>query len=177
MSFDLPEHFVYQPQSIEFVTAAAQVCRVLEQAKEFAPSQLVAELCQRLPVLYSKATALQTPSSDDAFLEQFVYEDDYYAVQSALQTALGGQDTFLDSFHPDMAYSEMPVISTISEYLADTYQELKDMAGNFQTGDEAVMQASLSICKESFTAHWGRKLLSALCALHAIDPEQLENNK
>jgi hypothetical protein len=52
--------------------------------------------------------------------------------------------------------------------LADIYQELKDMAAAFQTGDEPVMNDAVVLCREAFDTHWGSKLLSVTRALHEI---------
>ena len=56
----------------------------------------------------------------------------------------------------------------ISEGLADIYQELKDLAAAFQTGEEPIMNDAVVLCREAFDSHWGQKLLAVMRALHAL---------
>ncbi len=65
-------------------------------------------------------------------------------------------------------YTDEVQTAYISEGLADIYQELKDMAAAFQTGEEAVMHDAVVLCREAFEIHWGRKVLAVLRALHEI---------
>ncbi len=169
--------FAYQQGTIEFVTVSAQLCRLLENLPDRAT--LMRQLKVILPLLYIKGQLVECPSDTvDAYLEQFVFEADYESLRLQLQTLLGEHDAFLDSFHPDMAFTPEPPAAEISEYLADIYQELKDMAGNFQTGDEDIMTCAVVAAIEAMRQHWGRKLLSALAALNAIeDTDNEDENK
>ena len=73
-----------------------------------------------------------------------------------------------DNFHKDMRYSDEPITAFVSENIADIYQEVKDLACNYQTRDEAVMNDALVNCLEAFEQHWGQKLLNVLRPLHAV---------
>ena len=63
----------------------------------------------------------------------------------------------------------------ISEGLADIYQELKDLAAAFQTGEEAIMHDAVVACREAFAAHWGQKLLAVMRALHSLSHSDIED--
>ena len=65
-------------------------------------------------------------------------------------------------------YTDEIQTAYISEGLADIYQELKDLAAAFQTGEEPVMNDAVVLCREAFDNHWGRKLLAVMRALHEI---------
>ena len=54
--------------------------------------------------------------------------------------------------------SEVPLTASISENLADIYQDLKDFALSYRTGDEFVMQEALWECVDNFKNYWGQKL-------------------
>ena len=45
---------------------------------------------------------------------------------------------------------------------------MKDLACNYQTQNESVMNDALVACLEAFEQHWGQKLLNVLRPLHAI---------
>ena len=165
----LPDHVVYTPQVIEFVTVVAETCLLLEQASNLERTEFIQRSVKLLPLLYQKAIVLQIPEAifeDGA--ERFVSEEDYLYVKEQVELILGADDSYLEVFHPDMAISDTPIAAFISEDLADVYQEIKDFAANYQTMDTDVMNDALVVCLEAFGQHWGQKNLNALKALHSI---------
>ncbi len=164
----LPNHYVFSPAVIDFVTVVAETCFLLERASEESRSQFIEKSVKILPLLYLKASLLEKTEADYDLVERFVTEQDYLFVKEQLEVLLGEKDSYLETFHPDMAFSDTPVAAFISEDLADCYQELKDFASNYQSADVEVMEEALTICLEAFGEHWGRKLLNALKALHQI---------
>lgn len=170
MSTDqLPDHIVYSRNVIEFVTVAAETCLFLEHTLEFSKTDFVGKIVKILPLLYLNASLVETPDSvyEDS-TERFVSEEEYQFVREQLMQILGGDDSYLEVFHPDMALSDTPIAVFLSEDLADIYQELKDFAANYQLGDVDIMNDALVICLDAFKEHWGQKLLNALRALHSL---------
>lgn len=170
MSTDqLPDHIVYSQPVIEFVTVTAETCLFLENASEMTKTEFVRKTIKFLPLLYLKASLLEIPEpvfEDGA--ERFVTEEDYLYVKEQIEQLLGADDSYLETFHPDMSISDTPIAAFISENLADIYQELKDFAANYQLADMDVMNDALVVCLQAFGEHWGQKLLNSLRALHAI---------
>ena len=165
----LPDHLVYSPAVIEFVTVTAETCLFLEHATEFSRTDFVQKIVKILPLLYLKASLVEIPESVfDELPERFVGEEDYLFIKEQVEQLLGPDDSYLETFHPDMAISDTPIAVFVSENLADIYQELKDFAANYQLADVDTMNDALVVCLESFGEHWGQKLLNALRALHAI---------
>ncbi len=168
-SIQLPDHIVYSPAVIEFVTVVAETCLFLEQATEQTREDFIQHSVKLLPLLYLKASVLQIPEPVfDDVPERFVSEEDYLFVKEQVEQLLGADDSYLEVFHPDMAISDTPIAAFISEDLADVYQEIKDFAANYQTMDTEIMNDALVACLEAFSHHWGQKNLNALKALHAI---------
>ena len=95
-------------------------------------------------------------------------EEDYNFALVGIRELMGSDDAYLDVFVDQGMYTDEVQTAYISENLADIYQELKDMAAAFQTGDEAVMHDAVVACREAFKAHWGQKTLAVLRALHAL---------
>ena len=165
----LPDHLVYSKNVIEFVTVAAETCLFLEHVSEFSRLDFVSKSVKILPLLYLKTSLLELPeSTSDDDVESFVNEADYQFVREQIEELLGPDDSYLEVYHPDMALSDTPIAVFVSEDLADTYQELKDFAANYQLGDVEIMNNALVACLEAFGAHWGQKVLNALRALHAL---------
>lgn len=166
---ELPNHIVYSQQVIEFVTVAAEYCLLLEHAMEQSKVDFVSNAPKILSLLYLKTAVLDVPEpAFDNDPERFVSEEDYIFVKKQIEQLLGPDDSFLEVFHPDMALSDTPIASFISENLADVYQELKDFIANYQLADQDIMNDALLACLEAFAEHWGQKALNALRALHAV---------
>ena len=122
-----------------------------------------------LPLLYLKATLLpELEEDEDADLELSVTEETYEMVRSNLSVLLGDRDSFLDTFHEDMQYSDTPIAATISENLADVYQDIENFISLYREGNEEVMHAAIVMCYTNFKEFWGQQLLNALKALHTV---------
>ena len=160
---------IFDKNSIEFVTVAAEYCGFIERSREVGKQSFVDTALKILPVLYLKASLLpecELMGEDD--LETFVTEDDYEYVRRSIAKVLGAQDDYLEVFHPDMAYSDTPIKKCISEDLADIYQDLKDFIGVFQSGLNVTMNDSLCVCREHFAEFWGQRLVNTMRALHDV---------
>lgn len=162
-------HYVYQDATIEFVTVAAQVCLFMEHAEEHERADFIDKILCLLPLLYLKARLLRCPEQQmDGYPQQFVTEEDYNSIRGSVAGLLGSDDAYLEVYMEDMRYSDEPITAYISEDLADIYQELKDLAFNYQTADERVMNDALLACLEAFEQHWGQKVVNVLRPLHAL---------
>ena len=160
---------IFDKNSIEFVTVAAEYCGCIERSRGTDRKTFVDTALKILPLLYLKASLIpecELIGEDD--LEVFVTEDDYEMVRRAIAHVLGPQDDYLEVFHPDMAYSDSPIKKCISEDLADIYQDLKDFICVFQLGMNVTMNDSLYVCKEHFAEFWGQRLVNTMRALHDV---------
>lgn len=170
---------IYSQPALDFVQVAAQTCILLEHTSEEDAFNLVEKLCRLLPLLYLKAHLLPLPEQQsDDYLQEFVTEEDYNFVANGVKQLLNADDSYLEVFVEDMKYSDQPVTASISENLADIYQELKNLAANYQTDNDIVRNDALLLCLQNFREHWGQKLLNALRALHLLwlDYQQKQND-
>lgn len=160
---------IFDKNSIEFVTVAAEYCSFLERAKEMERAAFVDTALKILPLLYLKASLIpECEQMGDDGLEVFVTEEDYELIRMSVAHVLGAQDDYLEVFLPDMAYSDTPIKKCISEDLADIYQDLKDFICVFQLGLNVTMNDSLYVCKEHFAEFWGQRLVNTMRALHDV---------
>ena len=160
---------IFDKNSIEFVTVAAEYCGFIERAQGAERNAFVDTALKILPLLYLKASLIpECEMIGEEDLEVFVTEEDYECVKYAIAQILGPQDDYLEVFHPDMAYSDTPIKKNISEDLADIYQDLKDFIGVFQLGMNTTMNDSLFVCKEHFAEYWGQRLVNTMRALHNV---------
>ena len=160
---------IFDKNSIEFVTVAAEYCGFIERSREVGKQSFVDTALKILPLLYLKASLIpECELMGEGDLETFVTEDDYEYVRRSIAKVMGPQDDYLEVFHPDMAYSDTPIKKCISEDLADIYQDLKDFISVFQLGLNVTMNDSLYVCKEHFAEFWGQRLVNTMRALHDV---------
>lgn len=160
---------VYDRNTVEFVTVALEYCTFVEKASQMEVFDFVDKATKILPLLYLKAALLPEVEVDDMFdPELYVTESMYDAVRTSVASLLGEHDTYLDTFRPDMAYSETPIAAFISEDLADVYQDVGNFVSLFRQGNEEVMQEAVALCRTNFCNYWGQRLLNALKALHDL---------
>lgn len=175
---DFSSKYAYKPEVIEFVTVAAQTCAYLEQQMGDEDRQTIVErLLRLLSLLYLKTRMLTKPEVEmDGDLEQFCTEDAYNIICQTLAMKLGSDDTYLDVMVENSRYTEEPVMCTISENVADIYQELRDLCANYQTQEESIMNDAVAAVLDAFELHWGQKLLNSLRALHVLscDPNFMD---
>lgn len=172
---------IYDRNTLEFVAVALEFCTFCEQAGQSGLFDFVDKATKILPLLYLKAALLPAVEADEETVtEQTVTEEMYESVRIRIAALLGDSDTYLDTFHPDMPYSDTPVAAFISENLADVYQDTGNFVALFRQENEAAMLEALALCRSNFREYWGQPLLNALKALHAVrytDEENLEKNE
>lgn len=164
-----PQHPVYDKNTIEFVTVAAEYCAFLESCRRYNSKSFFDKSVKLLSLLYLK-TSLLPNLEDSSFsdLQQFVTEASYENLRQNITCLTGQYDEYLEVFQEDMQYSDTPIVAYISEGLADVYQDLKDMISNFQSADIQIMNDALRDCKDNFQAYWGQKALNTLRAMHNV---------
>ena len=160
---------IFEKNVIEFVTVAAEFCAFLERAEHMKRKAFVDTSLKILPLLYLKASLLpKCETIGDEAPETYVTEEIYEILRINLAGLMGEKDDYLDVFVQDMVYSDQPIKKSISDDLADIYQDLKDFIGVFQLGLNETMNDSLVVCKEHFREFWGQRLVNTMRALHDV---------
>lgn len=163
------KNVVYSRDSIEFVTVAVQYCGFIESFEEDSMIELTDKLTKLLPLLYLKASLIpQTEMDGEEDVETIVTEEDYNYILSRMYRVFGKDDAYLEVFLEDMKYSETPITESVSENLADIYQDLKNFITVYERGVTEHMNDALYVCTENFKTYWGQKLVNVLGALHSI---------
>ena len=163
------EDIVFSRNTVEFVTVAAEFCAYIERSNEHDRKDFVDTLLKLLPLLYIKAQMLPNEEKiTDEDMEDFVTEDSYEVLRMTIYDLLADKDSYLDVFVADMKYSDTPVTKSISEDLADIYQDVKNFVCLFQLGINETMHDAIIECNEHFREYWGQTLVNTLRALHDI---------
>ena len=115
---------IYMPSVIDFITVSAEYCVTLEKNEPMEKMEFLGKITKLLPLIYVKAALLpEVDDDDEVMLQEYVTEDEYNFVQNRVWSILKDDDEYLEVFTPEMQFSETPVVATISENLADIYQD------------------------------------------------------
>ncbi len=158
---------VYSRNVIEFVAVANEFCKYAEHVSELKGDELLKILQRILPFMYLKASLLPelNPFFEDGN-EKFVTESDWKKMQEIFREKFGTADDYPEVFDEKISESDDHVISSISENLADIYQDIKDFLLLYQTGTPEVMNDSVWECRLNFESFWGQKLVNSMRAIH-----------
>jgi hypothetical protein len=158
---------VFSRNVIEFVAVANEYCKYAEHSSQLKGDELLRILQRILPLMYIKASLLPAlePFFEDGN-EKFVTESDWTVIHETLKNKFGTADDYLEVFDEKTNETEGPVISSISENMADIYQDIKDFLLLYQTGTSEVMNDALWECRMNFENFWGQKLVNAMRAIH-----------
>ncbi|MBR1387596.1 MAG: DUF5063 domain-containing protein [Alloprevotella sp.] len=159
---------LYAKPVIEFVTVAAEFCKLMESAATIGVSNFAKQTSILLSMLYLKVQFISAEDDSDGYNEEYVTEDDYNHIRSTVASLLGANDEYLTTAVDDFKYSDQPILHTISEDLADLYQVMRNLLEVFRNGYEDAVQKALFDLLEQYRYYWGRVLLNAQLALHLV---------
>ena len=169
---------VYSHNVVEFVAVANEYCKYAEHASEIKGDEMLRIMQRILPLLYLKASLLPPlePVFEDGN-EKFVTEADWSSIHDAMLRIMGSADDFSAEMGEKLDDSGIPVPVSLSENMADIYQDLKDFILLYQTGTEEIMNDAIWECKMNFETIWGEKLLNVVRAAHRFlySGKEIEN--
>lgn len=165
---------IYSKDVVEFVKLSADYCLKLENCRQAMPEELVKSMLISLPYIYIKGTELLNSVEDNGFYtDPQVTEEDYNYIRNSVYDVLGQYDEYLDVFVEDMKYSDRPILKSVSEELADIYQDLRNFLATYKDGVEDLMEAALYEVLDNFREYWGQKCVNVMRALHDIYYQQM----
>jgi len=159
----------YSKNVIEFITVANEFCSFLERSESLETPNFLGRLQKILPLLYLKASLLpEFEFEAEDGLEKFVTEMDYNQIQQKILRHTGANDDYQEVFLSGMQFSESALTASISENVADIYQEMKDLVMSFRMLNDEVMEQAVWECKNNFSQLWGQALVNCLRAIHNL---------
>ena len=178
---------VFSKDVTDFVTVSAEYCTFVENVTRFSKYDFLDKARKILSLLYLKGSLLpKLESVFDDDNEKFVTEEDWEYVQSNIHRKMGFHDEYREVFDPLTHEQVEQSTGSVSDNLADIYQDLKDFITLYNIGTEEIMNNAVWACQLSFEEFWGLKLLSALKAIHIVffsnenlddEPEKEEENE
>lgn len=173
-------NYVYSSEMLEFVKAANECCAFLEELKDSEGKSFISDSLRLLSTVYT--TFINTGDTEPVFespAESTVTEQEWSALFQKIAILLGPHNDILRIAREDEFDRSELVNHTISEDLADLYQELRDFTSIYSRGMDELMNDAAWELGERFAEHWGAKLLRALQAIHelyisGVDPSEKE---
>jgi len=162
-------HAVYSKNVIEFVAVSNEYCTFVENASGLEKKYLIDTTLKLLSLLYLKATMLPAVDSvNEEDSEKIVTESDWNLIKDSIAEKLGRSDSYIDFYDHQMQEASEPITSSISENLADIYQDLKDFLHLYRFGVADIMNDALFECEQNFQQYWGQRLINSIRILHHI---------
>lgn len=154
---------------LAFIALTNEYCHTLETAASGDRGQLVAAMLRLLPRIYVAASDIEREVSySDYEIEAALEEPAYDQVRQLLSQIMGEDDIYLEVFMDDMKYSDTPISTSVSENLADLYQEFFNFIVTVKDAPTEAQIELLALVKGDFQSYWGLTLLNVLRALHSI---------
>lgn len=157
------------PNSLAFIALTNEYCQTVEKAIEMDRDEFVARMLKLLPRVYISASDLENDYAySDYELLQALDEPAYDQVRGIVAQLMGSEDVYLEVFLDDMKYSDTPIATTVSENLADLYQEFFNFIASVKDATNEARQELIGLCCANFKAYWGQTLCNVLRALNSI---------
>ena len=169
----------------DFVAVAGEYCMFAENTIRFSKVDFLDKARKLLSMVYLKMSLLpKFESIFDDENEKFVTEEDWDYIHQSVKKKLGFHDEYREVFDPLTHEQVEQSTASVSDNLADIYQDLKNFITLFNIGTEEMMNDALWECQLNFEEFWGQKLLNALNAIHRVffsgdnlDEEESETNE
>lgn len=164
------ESSVINTNAIAFIGLCNEYCVAMDRAPETEQYEFIDKMVHLLPRLYISATDLTVNYVEDEepMLDSSLDEDSYDAVRGNIAALMGEDDVYLEVFEEDMKYSDTPVSASISEGLADLYQEFYDFLYTVRDTTDEVTALSLLAVRDDFRSYWSATLCNVLRALNHL---------
>lgn len=164
---------VMNNNALAFTALSREYCEALVSTASAVPGRFVATMLWLLPRIYIAASDLQPSASvltpdDDAWMNPALDEQSYEDVRASVAALMGEDDVFLEVFEEDMKYSDTPVAASISENLADIYQQLYNFLYTVVDTTDEVADSAIIAVRSSFREFWSQTLLNVLRALNHL---------
>jgi hypothetical protein len=157
------------PNILALIALTNEYCHTLETVMDSTRDELVVSLLKLLPRIYISVTDIDIDTNNsENYIDSFLKEETYDQLKNEISEIMAEDDVYLEVFVEDMRYSDTPIATSVSENLADLYQEFFNFIASVQNvSTELQIEISAQI-KENFKSYWGQILCNVMRALNTI---------
>ncbi|MDE6534961.1 MAG: DUF5063 domain-containing protein [Muribaculaceae bacterium] len=153
------------------IALSNEYCQAIELAASVEPQEFIGKMVRLLPRIYIAVTDLKAEqfSEPEYALDAIHLDEPYYnQVRANVAALLGEDDTYLETFHDDMKYSDTPIAATVSEGLADIFQVLFDFVEDVKNSELELQLEYFGQLREDFSNYWGQTLCNVMRPLNEL---------
>lgn len=156
--------------SLSLIAMANEYCHEIESVLDKEREEFVTTMLKLLPRIYIVISDVVEKDENEelVYIDSYLYEDAYNNVRENIYRLLGEDDVYLEVFEEDMKYSDTPIATTVSENLADIYQELYNFVMTLQNVPTEVAPDLIYALKDTFKSYCGQTLVNVMRALHSL---------
>ena len=155
--------------SLTFIALAGDFCKTIQNTTSISRDEFIDTMLRLLPRLYVAMNSYSKNSEPEMdIIGNYVDEDHYNQARQAVATLMGEDDIFLETFMEDMKYSDTPIAASISESIADIYQDMLNFTMTVRDSEGALTSPALDDMHENFTLYWSKTLCNVLRPLNAL---------
>jgi hypothetical protein len=159
---------VFSKNVLEMLTVANEFCLFLEKADDYPKESILSFLQKICPLIYLKASLLPVIQDvNDEAAEHFVTEESWGNILNSLQVKFGTDDRYHYLDHHEKTNLDA-IPATLSETIADIYQDLKDFVILYQKPQKSSMEYAVYDCKRLFETRFGYLLVNAQQVIHFL---------
>lgn len=167
------EQLDLKKQLLGVTALCAEYCHTLEVCRDLEPEEFVTAMLNLLPRLYLAFTDVNAEDEmlmpdEEEYFESYVDEDFYDSIRRNVESLLGPEDTFLETFEENMKYSDTPIAASISESLADIFQPLFNFISIVKDTEGEKMAEAYKECRDNFQSYWAQTLCNVMRALNFL---------
>jgi hypothetical protein len=150
---------------LEILTVANEFCLFIEEHERFDKSYIFPYLQRVLPLLYLKGSLLpQVEPNHETDNERYVIEETWEYIFNSFRKLLADDNPYHFT-EPDSAENTK---TSISENLADLYQDLKDFVILFAKPSYYAKINAVYMCYHLFAQRWGKIIPLLLHQIHYV---------
>ena len=159
----------------DMVITAGKFCYFIENVYQYNLEDVNEFLIKILPVLYIKGALLpEIKEVDEELAERFVTEETWHKIFLSLKEKYADTDSF-DMIEPDSTDNKIVTVS-ISEFISDIYQGLKDFLLLFRKSTTTAQECAIYECRNHFVNRWGIQASIIITELHKLIFKNLKNS-
>ncbi len=165
---EYPDDLTLTKPVVEMMTIAGEYSVYMDTIEDKSKKGVLEFTHRILPLLYLKGTMLpalevEYPEAN----ERFVTEEQWENVFTNLREKFGKDDEYW-IIDPQYINETEPIKASLSENLADIYQDMKDLSTLYQKDTVAARENAVTDCKDLFASHWGYRIGNILARLHHL---------
>ena len=161
---------------LEMLTVANEFCLFLEKVEERSRDELIQFIQKICPLIYLKASLLPDVTvSDDEAVQHYVKEEQWEELFNLLRNKFGNNDEYYTIDHHEQSHHD-PIKASISENIADIYQDMKDFVLLYQNPLRPFRENAVMELKLLFGTRTGYRLVQVMQIIHYLISQPAGND-